>query len=148
MGSFFPCTSPLSSCPLACWIRLTSPTTPSHLSQQFPPLHHLWEELNGGYHWPPYGLALLWDLGLFSSHASQVSPPGLPWVFFCFFKRTSQSTPSRDSSKKLLLNIFLVLTKYTLGNENFKWHCYKSYRTFAFSFKNHGILKLKVYVNM
>ena len=97
---------------------------------------------------PHMALLSLWDLDHFSSHASQVSPPGLLWVFFCFFKRTSQSTPRQDSSKKLLLSIFLVLTKYTLGNENFKWHCYDSYRSFAFSFKIHGILKLKIYVNM
>lgn len=63
--------------------------------------------------------------------------------FFCFFKRTSQSTPSRDSSKKLLLSIFLVLTKYTSGHENFKWHCYNSYRTFAFSFKKPWHFKVK-----
>ena len=136
-GSFYPCNSPLSSCPLVCWIRLILPTAPSHLGQQFPALQHLWEDLNGGYHWPSYGLALFMGLGPFwqSCFPGCPSRPTLSLIFFFFFKRTSQSTPDSNSSKKLPLSIFSVLTKYTLGNENFKWHYYNSYRTLYFPFK-------------
>ena len=105
------------------------------LGQQFPALHHLWEDLSGGYHWPPYGLALFMGLGPFWQSCFPGFPSRPTLSLFFFFKRTLQSTPSSNSSKKLPLSIFLVLTKYTLGNENFKWHCYNSYRTLHFLLK-------------
>ena len=89
--------------------------------------------------WLP--LAPLWPCSLYGTWTFlAVMLPRFPLQaysesFFFFFKRTLQSTPSSNSSKKLPLSIFLVLTKYTLGNENFKWHCYNSYRTLHFLLK-------------
>ena len=74
-------------------------------------------------------LALIWPCSLYGTWAFlAVMLPRLPlqaysesfFFFSFFFKRTSQSTPDSNSSKKLPLSIFSVLTKYTLGNENFK----------------------------